>query len=1431
MAVSMEQIRRLTIEAGTRGVSETTRDLAGLKGALDGISASADASAKTTDTNAKSVERAGAAFDGLMRRVDGTIRKSEEFARGLRVVTAAINQGAVDSDKAAAAIALLGDRYAASASKFDPMIGAAIKYRAELAELRAAHNDGVISGSKLIENEQLLKMAFERTASAIKGRAAAEKAAVERSVSAQTITPDRGADIAAYANEMNRLQAEFDGVFAAQQNYERMVDRVRFAHSRGAIDVSLMAAKEKQYRDELDRTIASLTGAGTAMARYMSARNSINLTNADILVAKQTIVPNRGADIAAYGTELDQLRAKFNPLWAAGQQYRATIDEIARAERVGAIAANEATAARARAREETSKMVRVIRGEPIFEKTGGNGLNSTQRSMLSSGAFNTIGSLGSGAPITQVMLQQGADLAQAFSMGPNGVGGTFAALRGIFVSWLPTIVGVTAALGPLIAVGYGFFRFRSEVESLGHSLDGLGRRSGETMSSLSALAARGSDAGGLSISEGRAAAAAYAGAGIGGGVNEGLIAQTKAFARVTGTDLDAASKTLATAFADPTKGAQQLGDTLGFVDQKTKESIASFQRQGDIISARRVLFDAMSKDLASAADRTQNVAKGWTAIGNAISDATGKLGEWTARQVGLSGGNPEDIGLQEIRSMIEKYGNPYSGWASSRKGRLDELRQQEREILRGRAYRSFSAADTASEMAANQQGQVVAGYISNIIPEMDKRKALADQIAAVEKAMNDPTMLARMGDAAGRVGEALGLMRDQLNGSLSAMEKIRIESDLAMQGVKARSDFERAALAASKSLGGLDPFSASPEARAKAASDYALVMAQAQREAQDRLRAANDNLGLVGLLPYQRQIAEIENRARRQNEVNAGNKDALASNSAARAAELSAAARSAISVPLANANRELEAQNRLLVVNAATFGMTTDRVVAASTAQEMFNKYLLAGVPITADLSAGVLRYAEAMGIAAKAAEDLKEKQQKAQQGMDDLRSETKGLISDLAKGKKPQDILRGMGERMIDRGAGQITDMLLGQQGKMGGGLFGDMFGGLMKDAFGVNAAAQNLAVATQNVNAGVVNIGGAPLAGLGVNGNPLAGSGSGAVGKAAGSDLSSIYSGRPGGVEGLNQDFASRLSAFAKANPGVGIVSAYRSPEHQAELWDKALAKYGSAEEARKWVAPPGSSMHNKGMAADLSFSSPEVMSRAHASAAQYGLKFPLSNENWHIEPVGARTAAGMAPLDLRTQAEMAQQTQLAATNLGNLGNTASSATGNLGQFGSGLGQLGQSLGSLIGGGKGGGGLFGFLGSLFGGLFANGGVFANGLPIPFADGGVVASPTRFAMAGGRTGIMGEAGPEAIMPLARVRGGLGVRMAGPMPGTNTTVANTSISFGGNTLVIQGNADQTTVQDIKAELDRRDDVMMAKIRKEQKAMAYPSVSSQTKNRF
>jgi hypothetical protein len=120
--------------------------------------------------------------------------------------------------------------------------------------------------------------------------------------------------------------------------------------------------------------------------------------------------------------------------------------------------------------------------------------------------------------------------------------------------------------------------------------------------------------------------------------------------------------------------------------------------------------------------------------------------------------------------------------------------------------------------------------------------------------------------------------------------------------------------------------------------------------------------------------------------------------------------------------------------------------------------------------------------------------------------------------------------------------------------------------------------------------------------------------------------------GTQGLTDAFSQRLTQMildAKAQGiDLGVGSGYRSYEKQKRLWEQALKKYGSPEKARKWVAPPGGSFHNKGLAVDLHSSgnalgkekNAKATEWAHANAKKYGLHFRMGHEPWHIEPIEA-------------------------------------------------------------------------------------------------------------------------------------------------------------------------------------------------------------------
>lgn len=116
----------------------------------------------------------------------------------------------------------------------------------------------------------------------------------------------------------------------------------------------------------------------------------------------------------------------------------------------------------------------------------------------------------------------------------------------------------------------------------------------------------------------------------------------------------------------------------------------------------------------------------------------------------------------------------------------------------------------------------------------------------------------------------------------------------------------------------------------------------------------------------------------------------------------------------------------------------------------------------------------------------------------------------------------------------------------------------------------------------------------------------------------------------------------------------------------------------------------------------------------------------------------------------------------------------------------------------------------------FADGGVISSGSQVQaYANGGVVGGPTTFPMSGGRTGLMGEAGPEAIMPLKRgANGKLGVQMeGGGNSGGDTTTVVQNFNISSNTSEETRSLVVDTIRQATPELNRSAEAHIVNSRK------------------
>jgi D-alanyl-D-alanine carboxypeptidase len=141
------------------------------------------------------------------------------------------------------------------------------------------------------------------------------------------------------------------------------------------------------------------------------------------------------------------------------------------------------------------------------------------------------------------------------------------------------------------------------------------------------------------------------------------------------------------------------------------------------------------------------------------------------------------------------------------------------------------------------------------------------------------------------------------------------------------------------------------------------------------------------------------------------------------------------------------------------------------------------------------------------------------------------------------------------------------------------------------------------------------------------------GGLGEAGGAvpDGATVFDDGIPGIANLDPDLlgALRQAATDAADAEVEFLvdSGWRSAAYQEQLLHEAVSKYGSVDEAARWVATPNASAHVSGDAVDIGPTDATVWLSEHGAA--YGLCQIYSNEPWHYELRPAAIDHGCPPM----------------------------------------------------------------------------------------------------------------------------------------------------------------------------------------------------------
>lgn len=198
------------------------------------------------------------------------------------------------------------------------------------------------------------------------------------------------------SNTLAKMDGVADKLMSAAQGLVSAVGRMNVILGQTTASATAAAAAQGSLATSNTQAAAAFRNTSAAATGTVGALKSIG-TEATLAASKLkamnavtsnsnfTFAADRGSDIAAYGKQLDDLRAKFNPLYAVIRQYKSNIDEIRQANQVGAISTDEMSAAITRQRQAALTAIGSLKGIKSGVGEFGKGAGEATKAMALTG--------------------------------------------------------------------------------------------------------------------------------------------------------------------------------------------------------------------------------------------------------------------------------------------------------------------------------------------------------------------------------------------------------------------------------------------------------------------------------------------------------------------------------------------------------------------------------------------------------------------------------------------------------------------------------------------------------------------------------------------------------------------------------------------------------------------------------------------------------------------------------------------------------------------------------------------------------------------------------------------------------------------------------------------------------------------------------------